>query len=923
MKKSRNKLLVKPTLSIIMGSILLCSVFFPGVLSEQDDTTTKDVQTMVTHADASGVDFQVSLENYRFNTVISEGKTYDCIDIIASGHTSDYGKAELPTVSYYIAVPQAAEVTLSYETLNPVIIQGFDIYPAQYPKPDGDGYVDPPFVKNETFYTLDEYYPDSVIDISPIMTMRDCRMVLITVYPMTYNPVKKSVKIYNDITVHVDFFGGTGEFIPEKYRSIYFQPLLNAFLLNNNCLEKPSVHNPEPGQRRADRADLLIVVYDDFYDAILPLAEWRHLSGLETKVVQWSDIGTTAADLRTYIADAYNNWDLPPSFILIVGDADHVPVNYLFSNPYHGTPTATDLWYACIGTSDYLPEMHAGRISVENASQLVGVVNKILDYSKTPYMDENWFDDLLLAAKQESGRYFVYTSERIYNFLTPLGYACNRQYQGTTPPGSTQGVIDAINNGVIIANHRDHGAAENDGYSYTGWSAPQFDTTHIQNSIYNGRKYPIMYSLNCDSGWFDGETDSEPGNYESIGEIGLRVAERGFVAVLASSRVSYSGYNDEFCVGLYDAMWSTFDPNYPNAGSANPYPSEVFRVSQVMNFGKLWMYDKYIVPGGCSPYPWTPSAAVSRATFEEFHMHGDPSMEIWTEFPQVMTVTHPDAVPFQPSTFSVTVINGSMNPVVGALVCVSQKNGMYAKSITDDTGTAQLSIEPQNGENITIVVTAHNCLPYSGEIPVWMSDPPIDPPVPEGPTFGSAKIQYTYSTKTTDPDGDQILYCFDWGNGNFSDWIGPFASGAIANANYTWMQGGNYTIRCKAKDINGAQSNWSDPLPIRIGVPTIEIGRIRGGIGSINLEVKNTGEGDAINIPWTVEVKRYPNSQYNASYKKDFSGNCSTILAGATEKIALRFLFGIGGALITVHAYEAKKMVVGVVLGIIIIIPPQ
>jgi hypothetical protein len=923
MKKNHSILFIRPALSILIGCILLCSALVANVISTQNPPDAKDVQVTVSRSDTSGVDFHVSLEHYRFDTVADQATTYDCIDILSSGQTADYGKADLPTVSYYIAVPQAAEVTLSFDTSNPVVLQGYNIYPAQYPKPDGDGFTDPPFVKNETFYALDEYYPHSVVDISPIMTMRECRLVLITVYPITYNPAKKAVKVYNDITIHVNFAGGTGEFIPEKYRSIYFQPLFDAFVLNSNSLERPSVHNPEGGIRSGDRADLLIVVYDDFYDAILPLAQWRYLTGLETKIVRWSEIGTTAADLRNYMSTAYTTWELPPSFLLIVGDADQIPVNYLFNHPYHGTPTGTDLWYAAMGTSDYLPEIHAGRISVENASQLTTVVNKILDYSKTPYMGDNWFNRILLAARQESGRYFVYTSERIYNFLTPLGYSCNRQYSGTSPPGSTQGVIDAVNGGVLIANHRDHGAAENDGYSYTGWSYPQFDTANIQNSIFNGREYPVMFSLNCDSGWFDGETDTNSGNYESIGEVGLRVADRGFVAVLASTRVSYSGYNDEFCCGLYDAMWSTFDPNYPNGNSANPYPTEVYRISQVMNFGKFWMYDKYIVPNGCSPYPWTPTTANSRATFEEFHIHGDPSMEVWTEFPQEITVTHPDAVPLQPSTITITVTTtGSKTPVAGAMVCLSQENGMYMKGVTDDTGTVQLSIEPQNGQDITIVVTAHNYLYYMGTIHVWVSNPPAIPKIPEGPTVGSAEVSYSFSTNTTDPDGDQVSYCFDWGDGNLSQWVGPFDSGATASASYAWMQGGNYTVRCMAKDIHGAQSNWSEPLPIRIGVPTIEIGRIKGGIGSIHFEVNNTGDGDAMGIPWTVTAKRYPLNN-PAIYNKQFNGNCSTILAGATENITCGFIFGIGGVKLTVHAYKAEKITYGVLLGIVLIVLPQ
>jgi len=920
--KNQKKSFLKPTLSIILGIILLCSAFVTGVMSVQNTSPQKDVKTTIAQADNLGVDFQVSLEHYSVSTVSDQGKTYDHIDILSGGQTSDYGKAELPTISYYVAVPQGAQVTLTYESTDPVILRGYEIYPAQYPKPDDEGFVEPAFIKNETFYARNAYYPETLVDISPIMIMRDCHMVLITVYPITYNPATKTIHVYDDITVHVSFSGGTGEFIRERYRSVYFQPLFDSFLLNSNSLERPSVHTPEAGDRSTDRADLLIVVYDDLYDAILPLAEWRYLTGIETRVVKWSEIGATAADLRNYIANAYSTWELPPSFLLIVGDADQVPVNYLFTHPYHGTPTGTDLWYAAIGTTDYLPEIHAARISVENASQLTIVVNKILDYSKTPYMGQNWFNNILLAAYNEGGRYFIYTSERVYNFLNPLGYNCTRQYQGGTPSGSTTGVINAINSGVAIANHRDHGAAQNDGYSYTGWSYPQFDTVNIQG-LTNGRMYPVMYSLNCDSGWFDGETDSEPGNYESIGEIGLRVENKGFVAVLASTRVSYSGYNDEFCCGLYDAMWSNFDPNYPNSGSANPFTTEVYRVSQVMNYGKFWMYDKYIVPGGCSPYPWTPGTTESRATVEEFNMHGDPTMEIWTAFPEEMTVTYPDSVPYQPSTFDVIVKTATSTPISGALVCASQKNGTYAKGITDATGTVQLSIEPQNGENITIVVTAHNYLPYIGKISVWMSNPPLTPQIPDGPTSGSIQFQYSFSTTSTDPDDDQISYRFDWGDGNLSEWIGPVASGATANTTYIWMQGGNFSIRCKAKDIHGAQSNWSAPLQVHIGVPNIEIGRIRGGIGSINFEVKNTGEGDAMTVPWKVEIKRYPHADYNASYNKQFSGTLATILAGATEKIPCRFLFGIGGALITVHANNVKKMVVGVVLGFVIIVPPQ
>ncbi|MDH7517621.1 MAG: C25 family cysteine peptidase, partial [Candidatus Thermoplasmatota archaeon] len=505
--KNNKKLILR--LGIILIAAILSLSSLTTVTGVEKRSITKDYELLVTKSDRSGLNLKLSTNIYKFDTIEIEDNVFDRLIIKNSGYTSEYGKVELPVISFYVAVPQEAEINLNYVLSDYKIFKDHYILPSQPPKPDKDGFIDPPFTINDSFYNKDEYYPESVVDVSPVMIMRGCRIVRVSVYPFVYNPFSRTLKFYKVVNIGIEFVGGTGEFIPARYRSIYFQPIFDAFIINSNMIERAAPNNPAPS-RNNDRADLLIVVYDPFYEEILPLAEWRHQTGIETKVVKWSDIGTTAADLRNYMSNAYTNWELPPSFLLIVGDADHVPVNYLYNHPYHGTKTGTDLWYVAIDGTDYLPEIHEGRISVDNEEELTVVVNKILDYSKTPYMDVNWFDDILLAAYNEAGRYFIYTSDRIYNFLTPLGYNCNRQYQGGNPPGSTSGVISAINNGTIIANHRDHGASQNDGYSYTGWSNPKFDTTHIP-TLTNGRMYPVMYSLNCDSGWFDGETDTEPG----------------------------------------------------------------------------------------------------------------------------------------------------------------------------------------------------------------------------------------------------------------------------------------------------------------------------------------------------------------------------------------------------------------------------
>ncbi len=46
-------------------------------------------------------------------------------------------------------------------------------------------------------------------------------------------------------------------------------------------------------------------------------------------------------------------------------------------------------------------------------------------------------------------------------------------------------------------------------------------------------------------------------------------------------------------------------------------------------------------------------------------------------------------------------------------------------------------------------------------------------------------------------------------------WLLPGGeSGEIYEVNHTWDEKGEYEIRVKAKDEHGAESEWSDPLPV-------------------------------------------------------------------------------------------------------------
>jgi len=91
---------------------------------------------------------------------------------------------------------------------------------------------------------------------------------------------------------------------------------------------------------------------------------------------------------------------------------------------------------------------------------------------------------------------------------------------------------------------------------------------------------------------------------------------------------------------------------------------------------------------------------------------------------------------------------------------------------------------------------------------------PNKPSRPSGPSSGQVGTEYTYSSSTADTDGDIIYYQFDWGDGTNSDWLGPYNSGDTCEATYSWSQGGSYGIRVMARDLHGAESDWSDSLPV-------------------------------------------------------------------------------------------------------------
>jgi hypothetical protein len=199
--------------------------------------------------------------------------------------------------------------------------------------------------------------------------------------------------------------------------------------------------------------------------------------------------------------------------------------------------------------------------------------------------------------------------------------------------------------------------------------------------------------------------------------------------------------------------------------------------------------------------------------------------------------------------------------------------------------TAQDTIEHINAtyavKNIKLVLATLAELAEAALI----SNPPTTP-VLTGPDTGVIDDLYTFYAVSTEPDGEDVYYYFDWGDGTNSGWIGPYSPGAQSTAEKSWSTAGTYTVRAKAKDINGAQSGWSTPIMITIltdrppATPTMT-GPAEGEPGNSYLYTLTTTDPDGDTVYYYID---WGDGQINEWIGPYNSGATATITHEWAEK---------------------------------------
>jgi len=178
------------------------------------------------------------------------------------------------------------------------------------------------------------------------------------------------------------------------------------------------------------------------------------------------------------------------------------------------------------------------------------------------------------------------------------------------------------------------------------------------------------------------------------------------------------------------------------------------------------------------------------------------------------------------------------------------------------------------------------------------NEPPDTPEQPDGPTEGLIGVEYTFLTRTNDPEEQQLYYLWNWDDETSIEWIGPYDSGATIYVNHTWVEEGEYEITVKAKDAYN-ESDWSDQLEIHILVdrPILEIGNITGNLFKVSAVIRNIGGIDANGVDWSIVL-----DDGLILLGKETFGRRSSIPAGEETMISSSVIIGFGKTMITVSA---------------------
>ncbi len=681
----------------------------------------------LTRQGTDGLNLNFSIQHFNFADRDVNGEIMTAIEFSESFLPNEEGAPDLPGFGRYIAIPNGATPVVEIINMRTERYSNVNIAPA--PRIPLDTDQSPLYYsKDESIYSRDAFYPAEPVSLGDFSQIRGVDVCMLSIMPYQYNPVTKELIVYRDIEINIRFEGGNRQFGDERFRSRYWDPIMEDAIFNFNTLPKVDYDKKAANSSRSTGYEYLIVVPNDpvFSQWADSIKKFRTEEGIYTGIVKLSDIGTnvTAAMLETYFNNAYNTWDIPPAAVLLLGDFGQASANSnSIISPIYDNYCVSDNIYADV-SGNQMPDIVFARITAQNAAQLESMIGRFLKYERRPPTNPSFYANPITALGWQTERWFQICSETVGGFwknvLGKTPVRINEIYQGTpgsiwssatntstvvgvfgpdglgyipAQPSSLGGwsggnstmINNALNAGSFMLMHRDHGME-------TGWGEPSYTNSSI-NGLTN-TDLSFILSINCLTGKYNYGSECFT---EKFHRYTYNNQPAGALGLTAASETSYSFVNDTYVWGMMDNMWPNFMPQY----GTTPESRGVLPA-----FGNA--AGKYFLRQSNWPY----NTGNKEVTYHLFHHHGDAFLKVCTEVPQTIAATYNNTIYEGETTFNITASPNS-------LVCLTADGVILGTGVTGFVTTIDITIPAQtSGTIIKVTITRPNCNRYEGYVEV-------------------------------------------------------------------------------------------------------------------------------------------------------------------------------------------------------------
>ncbi|MCK4312429.1 MAG: Gingipain R, partial [Candidatus Cloacimonetes bacterium] len=684
---------------LLIFYVILISSMLVSINQTIDLDYTK-TNTELVQSDNFGINVNFKFAEISSFDVNTKEGVFSQIAIPGYTHSTIIGEPKLPVLRKIISVPLEAEVevtALDFE-ISEYSLEEFGIhYPIIPAQPPVAKSADPSkieFMYNAEVYSVDNFTDNKLVSVEEIGIMRSVRLFILTFEPVKYNPVTGLIKVYNNVNVQVDFTGGNMSetvTLREKTFSPYFESIYSKSIFNYSPLESRDILTRYPVK--------YIIISDPMFEAQLqPFIEWKIEKGFEIIEAYTNDpgVGSTTTSIKNFIQtiyDAATPEDPAPSFILFVGDVSQIPA-------WNGTTGGhiTDLNYARLEGTDYVPEMYYGRFSANNTTELQPQIDKTLEYERFEMPDPAFLGEVVMIAGMDASHGSTWGNGQInygttYYFNESHGIF-SHTYLYPHSGSNAANIIQNVSDGVAYINYTAHG-------SPTSWADPSFTISNI-NGLQNEHEYCLAVGNCCSTNKFEVTT--------CFGEAWLRAENKGAIGYIGGNSSTY--WDEDYWWGV-GAGPILSNPTYEQTG-LGVYDGlfhdhgEDFSDWTTTTGGMIYRGNLAVTEGGgMVNYYW-----------EIYSIMGDPSLEAYLGVPAVNTATYPSVIFLGIETIQVTAEPYSY-------VALTMDGEIYGTALIDETGIVNLEFEAFTNPGIAkLVITRQNHEPVIEEIEVIPSEGP-------------------------------------------------------------------------------------------------------------------------------------------------------------------------------------------------------